>query len=298
MQEQEHQPPFDHFLVDTTTLAKMEDMLSISNPYQDTLEDFSDEALNRLYYTVTTPTIPQNSMVEAEIAKEPLQFQHFPSPKILWIVGSITMAIIVIMGSLLWGLRGNLQLSPANAPISSSTSISIKTFIPLPITPFPTLTPVSQILVPSPTSTGHSSLIPTPTVTITTSVTATVTSIARPPIPPTPTTPPYPPGPPGGSNPSTQITLPTRKWWATTFGSAPGYLGGWARVGTLYAQTNYLFCKEWGAQITDSSGNYNHWWLWTDLDTGGKGWVSAYYLKNWGNDVAKDDSGNVIPNCW
>ena len=53
----------------------------------------------------------------------------------------------------------------------------------------------------------------------------------------------------------------------------------------------------WGNEV--KMGNqYNHWWLWTDLDVGGpKGWVSAYYLKYWGNDVAKDDSGHVIPDC-
>jgi hypothetical protein len=58
-----------------------------------------------------------------------------------------------------------------------------------------------------------------------------------------------------------------------------------------------MFCKAWAGIVTDSSGNYNHWWLWTDLDTSGQGWVSAYYLSNWGNDEAKDNSGNVIPNC-
>jgi hypothetical protein len=69
-------------------------------------------------------------------------------------------------------------------------------------------------------------------------------------------------------------------------------------VGTLYANSsNYVFCKAWGSKVSDSSGNYNHWWLWTDLDTGGKGWVSAYYLTLWGNDVAKDNSGHVIPTC-
>jgi uncharacterized membrane protein len=73
---------------------------------------------------------------------------------------------------------------------------------------------------------------------------------------------------------------------------------GSRQVGVLYANKNYLFCKAWGGMVTDSSGNYNHWWLWTDLDNhGGQGWVSAYYLKNWGNDEAKDDSGHVIPNC-
>jgi len=83
----------------------------------------------------------------------------------------------------------------------------------------------------------------------------------------------------------------------TTFANAPGYGANQTQDGTLYAGTNYVFCKEWGKEVSDSSGAYNHWWLWTDLDTGGQGWVSAYYLSKWGNDVAKDNSGNVIPNC-
>lgn len=105
------------------------------------------------------------------------------------------------------------------------------------------------------------------------------------------------PAPPGGSPPPNGYTAPTTYYWVDTFASAPGYGSSGAQVGTLYAATNYVYCKEWGTEKSDSSGNYNHWWLWTDLDTGGQGWVSAYYLSLWGNDVAKDNSGNVIPNC-
>ena len=103
------------------------------------------------------------------------------------------------------------------------------------------------------------------------------------------------PAPPGSSVVITSV--PSTLWWVDTFANAPGYRGGWTQVGTLYAGTNYVYCKEWGAEISDSSGNYNHWWLWTDLDTGGSGWVSAYYLSLWGNDQAKDNNGNVIPSC-
>jgi CHAP domain len=91
--------------------------------------------------------------------------------------------------------------------------------------------------------------------------------------------------------------FPTKEWWVTTFANAPGYYGGWNTDGTLYAGTNYVFCKEMGATVSGSQG-HNYYWLWTDLDTGGpKGWVSAYYLSNWGNNVAKDNSGHVIPDC-
>ncbi len=58
-----------------------------------------------------------------------------------------------------------------------------------------------------------------------------------------------------------------------------------------------VFCKEWGANTSDSSGNFNHYWLWANLGTGGQGRISAYYLSRWDNDEAKDNSGNVIPDC-
>ncbi len=101
---------------------------------------------------------------------------------------------------------------------------------------------------------------------------------------------------PDNSAPTGRPSGSYTKWWVTTFGSAPGYIGT-QMVGTLYANTNYVFCKQWAGKVSDSKGNYNHWWLWTDLDTRGQGWVSAYYLSKWGNDEAKDNNGNVIPNC-
>jgi hypothetical protein len=86
-----------------------------------------------------------------------------------------------------------------------------------------------------------------------------------------------------------------------TFANAPGYSSpGGTQTGTLYAGTNYVYCRTWGPIVADSYGNYNHWWLQTDLDTGNpwqNQYVSAYYLSRWGNDVAKDNSGNDIPNC-
>lgn len=50
----------------------------------------------------------------------------------------------------------------------------------------------------------------------------------------------------------------------TTFAAAPGRDHG----GTLNAGTNYVFCKVRGAQVGSGSA-YNHWWLYTDMDTGG-----------------------------
>ena len=104
------------------------------------------------------------------------------------------------------------------------------------------------------------------------------------------------PAPPGSSVVITSV--PGAHWWITTFANAPGYRGGWTQVGTLNAGTSYVFCKQWGAQVSSSDGSsFNHYWFWTDLDTGGQGWVSAYYLSLWGNDQALDNNGNVIPDC-
>jgi hypothetical protein len=97
------------------------------------------------------------------------------------------------------------------------------------------------------------------------------------------------------------------KYYVTTFAAAEGNScapdGTACRVdGTLNKGLNYVYCKAWGANVSNSPGAFNHWWLSTDLDTvvpGGRGrsWVSAYYLAKWGNDEAKDDSGRVIPDC-
>jgi hypothetical protein len=92
----------------------------------------------------------------------------------------------------------------------------------------------------------------------------------------------------------------TSKYWVDTFGSAPGYsTPGGTRTGTLNAGTNYVFCKVSGPKVQFGS-DYNTWWLKTDLDSGStwqNQYVSAYYLSRWGNDIAKDNSGNTIPDC-
>jgi subtilisin family serine protease len=95
------------------------------------------------------------------------------------------------------------------------------------------------------------------------------------------------------------------KYWVDTFANGTGYSGplaGATAQGTLWKATNYVFCKKWGREIRDAAGNYNHWWLLTDLDlvnsgASGRSYVSAYYLTRWGNDVAKDNNGTVIPDC-
>jgi len=88
------------------------------------------------------------------------------------------------------------------------------------------------------------------------------------------------------------------KYWVTTFANARGL----QKNGILYAGRNYVYCKmdfitDPRTNVRDAAGNYNKWWLWTDMDTGGQDYVSAYYLSKWGNDEAKDDNGQDIPLC-
>ncbi|GAA2914350.1 hypothetical protein GCM10010517_80800 [Streptosporangium fragile] len=82
------------------------------------------------------------------------------------------------------------------------------------------------------------------------------------------------------------------KYWVDTFATATGFYRG----GFLYAGTHYVFCKRRGDRV-GTADQYNHWWLLTDMDTGGRDYVSAYYLSRWGNDEARDNSGREIPNC-
>lgn len=117
-----------------------------------------------------------------------------------------------------------------------------------------------------------------------------------------------------GSVPAPPTTTPGRpapaKYYVDTFATAAGFLspncmsedGLRCRPqGQLYAATNYVFCKKLGHTVSSGS-QHNRWWLLTDLDTiypgrSGRAYVSAFYLRNWGNDVAKDNAGRVIPNC-
>ncbi|MGH3378770.1 MAG: hypothetical protein ACRDP6_28990 [Actinoallomurus sp.] len=94
------------------------------------------------------------------------------------------------------------------------------------------------------------------------------------------------------------------KYYVDTFAAAVGYASPDTSdaQGVLNQGTNYVYCRVWGAQVGDSS-SYNHWWMRTDLDSvysgknGAGAYVSAYYLSRWGNDVAKDNNGNDLPDC-
>jgi hypothetical protein len=94
-------------------------------------------------------------------------------------------------------------------------------------------------------------------------------------------------------------TTPGATYDATTFANASVYAapGSGSPTGTLYGGTNYVYCKVLGPDFSTGAGT-NHWWLLTDPDEGpANQYVSAYYLSLWGDNEAKDDSGNVIPDC-
>lgn len=103
---------------------------------------------------------------------------------------------------------------------------------------------------------------------------------------------------------TTPSNWPSTKSWINLWTTAPAYCGTdttSTAIGSNSAATNpqYIWCRKWGAPVSDSTGRYfNHWWLWTDLDTGGRGWLSAYYIAGQGNDQADDmNTHTPIPNC-
>ncbi|MDD1622281.1 MAG: amidase domain-containing protein, partial [Methylococcaceae bacterium] len=112
---------------------------------------------------------------------------------------------------------------------------------------------------------------------------------ANPPQPPTPPRPSCegPDGLPSGTKPKVNI-------FTTAIGRS-GTDQTCPQIGKSYTRTNpqYVFCRQWGGKVTSpNKKQWNHWWLWTDLDTGGRGWISAYYIRGQNNDEA-----NGIPNC-
>ncbi|TVL89788.1 serine/threonine-protein kinase [Streptomyces sp. SAJ15] len=88
------------------------------------------------------------------------------------------------------------------------------------------------------------------------------------------------------------------KVWISTFKDGPirrSPSRNSERIGTLNAGRHYVFCRTQGATVTEN-GVYNSWWLWIELNEGGKkGWVSAYYIN--GNDRAEAEDGTDIPDC-
>ncbi|WP_155368075.1 hypothetical protein [Catellatospora vulcania] len=104
--------------------------------------------------------------------------------------------------------------------------------------------------------------------------------------------------PPAGTAPTwIPNTAGMGYYYATTFANTDGLLGSDYR-GTLWAGTSYFRCSAPAGYVEGEYG-FNHYWMWTDLDTpwGSTGWVSAYYLANWPSDVVKADNGADIPPC-
>lgn len=61
----------------------------------------------------------------------------------------------------------------------------------------------------------------------------------------------------------------------------------------------HVKCRRQGKQVS-IHGQHNHWWLWMDLDAPSdqQGWISAYYIKDQGNNQADNIcTGQPIPDC-
>lgn len=103
------------------------------------------------------------------------------------------------------------------------------------------------------------------------------------------------------------VSWPSTRSWVNLRAVAQAHAGtdsACAILGSSSPTTNpqYIWCRRLGGEVRDGSGRFNHWWLWTDLDVGGdaggRGWISAYFILDQGNDQADDiDTGLPIPTC-
>jgi len=130
--------------------------------------------------------------------------------------------------------------------------------------------------------------LPIPTTT-TTSTTTTTTAPPPPPPPPDPC-----------HGPSSTPSFQSRVNLFTTTPARSGPYNGCASVGQSYTYSNpqWVWCRVWSDEVNDGNGNWNSYWLWTALDTGGMGWIPAYYTADEGNNQAFDIyTGRQIPDC-
>ena len=117
--------------------------------------------------------------------------------------------------------------------------------------------------------------------------------------------------PPGDAPPRmlcvAPASTPNPVYRINLFTTADGHTGPdntCPKVGSSLTTSNpqSISCRRWGGEVSDSAGNYNHWWLWTELDQPKDlhqhGWISAYYIKDEGNDKAYDiNTGQDIAEC-
>lgn len=95
---------------------------------------------------------------------------------------------------------------------------------------------------------------------------------------------------------------PTKFWvdfWGTAIGRECPRISC-REVGRVYSRTNpqHVMCRRQGDEVHNDRGQHNHWWLLMELDTGGRGWVSAYHIKGQGNNQAVEMcTGQPIPEC-
>ncbi|MCJ0875269.1 hypothetical protein [Streptomyces sp. AP-93] len=193
-------------------------------------------------------------------------------------------AVAVTLTALIWPDPKAPALSPP--PQAQAT-------LPAPPTPTETTPVQPEPTFPAPDPTTPPATTPTPRSGPSTPPAPSASSPAESPAAPSRAPSPQPPRPPA---PAPQPV----KYWVDTFKDGPGRAGpskDTAQVGTLSAGKNYVWCKKLGGQVTGPEG-VNNYWLFTDLDTGARqGWVSAYYLKNWGDNQALDNDGNPLPDC-
>jgi hypothetical protein len=67
-------------------------------------------------------------------------------------------------------------------------------------------------------------------------------------------------------------------------------------LGQLSEGVHKVQCRFWSTEVK-MNGQFNHYWLRLPRQGQSDVYFSAFYLKNWGNDIAKDDTGAEIPDC-
>ncbi|WP_344450769.1 serine/threonine-protein kinase [Actinocorallia aurantiaca] len=101
-------------------------------------------------------------------------------------------------------------------------------------------------------------------------------------------------GTPASTPPSPAGEFQVRTFGTSDVFSAPDPSA--RRLRLLRAGRHTVHCKVPGPEVrVDDS--YNHWWLRLREPDGSDSYFSAYHLRDWGDDEAKDDDGREIPDC-
>lgn len=111
----------------------------------------------------------------------------------------------------------------------------------------------------------------------------------------------------GTVNPSSTPVGPStspssRLYEVTTFSQAEGFPAfseprpDSTELGRLSKGVHKVQCRRWSTEVR-VDGQFNHYWLRLPRPGQSDMYFSAFYLKNYGNDIAKDDTGAEIPDC-